>query len=436
VWSGTENGHGVTEGGSSGSPIFNSGGQIVGQLTGGGSFCNEVQPGGQNQPDFYGKMSYNWTSNGNTDIVELENFLDPGNTGLTELGGTYVPCAPEALGCIDEEALNYDSAANADDGSCIYPCSLIQASFNITFDCYSEETGWVLTNDADEVVASQEEGFYATQETGQMNTATECLLPGCYTFTMTDASGDGINGSIFSECDTDGGLNAVDQYGNTLFTLENLAFGGSASFDFCVSFDPDIDADGDGFSINEGDCDETNDTVYPNAPELCDGLDNNCNSETDEGLDIPVWYEDADEDGFGNTEVSLTQCDAPEGYVADNTDCDDDNDTIYPGAPELCDGFDNDCNGTEDDLETFPTWYFDGDNDGYGTDDNTLQQCAQPDGYVAEGGDCDDTTADFGPGVEEICDGIDQDCDGLTDEQLQSLLYYEDSDGDGLETLW
>lgn len=102
VWSGTTNGHGVTEGGSSGSPIFNQDGLIVGQLTGGSSYCNEVQAGGQNQPDYYGKMSYNWQSNNNPIGGDLKNHLDPGNTGATTLSGQDEPC----VNSIEENILN------------------------------------------------------------------------------------------------------------------------------------------------------------------------------------------------------------------------------------------------------------------------------------------------------------------------------------------
>jgi hypothetical protein len=84
TWVATANGHGVTEGGSSGSPLFNSAGLIVGTLTGGGSFCNSP-----NSPDSYGKMSYHWTSNPGDD---LSVWLDPTNSGVNSLTGTYAPC--------------------------------------------------------------------------------------------------------------------------------------------------------------------------------------------------------------------------------------------------------------------------------------------------------------------------------------------------------
>jgi hypothetical protein len=86
VWAATTNGHGVTEGGSSGSPIFNNSGLIVGTLTGGGSFCNTPT-----QPDYYGKMSYHWGSNPGD---ALSAWLDPGNTGVNSLAGTFAPCTP------------------------------------------------------------------------------------------------------------------------------------------------------------------------------------------------------------------------------------------------------------------------------------------------------------------------------------------------------
>lgn len=96
IWTANTNGHGVTEGGSSGSPIFNnSSGRIVGTLTGGGSFCNAT-----NQPDFYGKVSYHWISNGTTNNRRLKPFLDPANTGALTQNGSADPCASGSTLCI------------------------------------------------------------------------------------------------------------------------------------------------------------------------------------------------------------------------------------------------------------------------------------------------------------------------------------------------
>lgn len=90
-WSATTNGHGVTEGGSSGSPLFNNNGgnsRIIGTLTGGSSYCTATS-----SPDFYGKMSYHWQSNTTSGNIPLKNFLDPANTGVKVCDGSANPCA-------------------------------------------------------------------------------------------------------------------------------------------------------------------------------------------------------------------------------------------------------------------------------------------------------------------------------------------------------
>lgn len=90
-WSSNSNGHGVTEGGSSGSPLFNNSGLIVGTLTGGSSYCTALT-----SPDVYGKMSFHWTSNGTTAAEQLKTYLDPGNTGALTLTGSADPCSAPA----------------------------------------------------------------------------------------------------------------------------------------------------------------------------------------------------------------------------------------------------------------------------------------------------------------------------------------------------
>ncbi|MBL7962259.1 MAG: T9SS type A sorting domain-containing protein [Flavobacteriales bacterium] len=93
TWNATPNGHGVTEGGSSGSPLFNMSGYIIGTLTGGGSFCNSVVPGGQNQPDYFGKMSYHWNNNPGPASDRLKFWLDPVGAGTTTVfDGSWNPC--------------------------------------------------------------------------------------------------------------------------------------------------------------------------------------------------------------------------------------------------------------------------------------------------------------------------------------------------------
>lgn len=100
-WTSNSNGHGVTEGGSSGSPLFNnSQGYIIGTLTGGSSFCNSPS-----SPDFYGKMSYHWTSNGTANNLRLKPWLDPTNSGVLTLAGSANPCSSSSGPCTASSAM-------------------------------------------------------------------------------------------------------------------------------------------------------------------------------------------------------------------------------------------------------------------------------------------------------------------------------------------
>ena len=103
------------------------------------------------------------------------------------------------------------------------------------------------------------------------------------------------------------------------------------------------DEDQDGF-VAADDCDDNNPNIYPNADELCDELDNDCDTYVDEESPIGSlpWFEDADGDGFGNPDSGKLACTQPEGYISDNRDCNDEDPLVYPDAPEYCDGVDND----------------------------------------------------------------------------------------------
>ena len=193
---------------------------------------------------------------------------------------------------------------------------------------------------------------------------------------------------------------------------------------------PDVvDADGDGHSTAT-DCDDGDASIHPDADEICDGLDNDCDDQVDEdAVDATTWYADADGDGWGYEADALTACEAPSGYVDGFGDCEDDDPTSYPGAPERCDGVDNDCDGVVDeDLEEL--WYADADGDGFGNPDNTLESCDPGEGWVTDATDCDDSNSTVNPDAEEVCNDVDDDCDGDIDEELEST-WYADADADG-----
>jgi len=182
----------------------------------------------------------------------------------------------------------------------------------------------------------------------------------------------------------------------------------------------EVDVDGDGSMVCDGDCDDGDPNNYPGNTEMCDGQDNDCDGTADEAdaADATTWYEDNDNDGYGNSNVTQTACDQPAGYEASGGDCDDSDPDAYPGATEYCDGADNDCDGQTDEADAVDmgTWYLDSDGDGYGLSNSSTQACDQPSGYAEDSGDCDDGDAAIHPGAVDTCnDGIDQDCDGADD---------------------
>ena len=189
----------------------------------------------------------------------------------------------------------------------------------------------------------------------------------------------------------------------------------------------------DGYVAQFGDCNDDEASVNPDAQETCSGMDDDCDGLVDDAdpsmSGTAAWYLDRDGDDFGDSAQSVQVCERPsEDYVRDPDDCDDTNPLIYPGADEYCDGLDNDCDGLiddEDDEQPLEpaTWTIDGDGDGYGSsasDALILHQCSQPEGYALAAIDCDDSNAAIHPLASEVCDGIDDDCDGVVDDGVQN----------------
>ncbi len=170
-----------------------------------------------------------------------------------------------------------------------------------------------------------------------------------------------------------------------------------------------------GYTSNSTDCDDTNAAVNPAASEYCNGVDDDCDSVVDDSAtDSLPWYADVDRDAFGNATSIVYDCSAPSGYVGDYTDCNDANSAVYPGADEYCNGTDDDCDGVADDSALdASTWHADADSDTFGDPVSTVAACSSPLGYLADGTDCDDSSALVYPGAVEVAhDSIDQDCDG------------------------
>ncbi len=194
------------------------------------------------------------------------------------------------------------------------------------------------------------------------------------------------------------------------------------------------DNDNDGFYSYE-DCDDNNPNIYPNAPEVCNGIDDNCDGNIDEGLPIYTYYLDNDNDSFGDINSPLDTCllTPPNNYVDNSDDCNDNDANIHPNASEICNGIDDNCDGTIDEGLPIYTYYLDNDNDSFGDINFPLDTCllVPPNNYVDNSNDCNDNDANIHPNMNELCDDIDNNCDGNIDEGLPIYTYYLDNDNDG-----
>ena len=165
-----------------------------------------------------------------------------------------------------------------------------------------------------------------------------------------------------------------------------------------------------GYVGNPDDCDDASAAFSPAAPET------DCADPNDYNCDGSTGYADADADGFAACE-----------------DCNDADAARNPAAAEVCDGIDNDCDGSIDVRAVDEgTWFADTDGDGFGDPSVTVSACDASDGYVADATDCDDTNPSVHPLTAEVCDGIDDDCDGTIDQgATDAAQWYPDWDGDG-----
>ena len=164
---------------------------------------------------------------------------------------------------------------------------------------------------------------------------------------------------------------------------------------------------------NHDDCDDSSAEASPVGSEKCDGLDNNCNGRIDEGQSpLTTYYRDVDGDGYGDSAAPLMACQClngcvPQGYADKAGDCGPMDAARHPGAPERCNGLDDDCNNTIDDGALAEPI-------GNDCNEGGLGLCAAGKVQCRTGAPV--CVSSYTPKLD-ICDGVDNDCDGEIDEQ-------------------
>ena len=383
------------------------------------------------------------TSGSGSLSVRLRWSLNPGVCGAVYAGGTsyFNPCyayngdfyiqtyvTTGVPGCTDVTACNYNASATVSNGSCTYAST------------------WYIDTDGDGYGAGTATNACA-QPSGYVAANIDCNN----TNAAVNPAATEICNSIDDNCDgqIDEGLTFTNYYADT----DGDGYGAGTATNAC--------AQPSGYVAANTDCNNSNSAVNPAATEICNSIDDDCDTQIDEGLTFTNYYADTDGDGYG-AGTATNACAQPAGYVTNSSDCNNSNAAVNPAATEICNSIDDDCDTQIDEGLTFTNYYADTDGDGFGAGTAT-NACAQPTGYVinntdcndtniainpttvwylnADGdgyyvstivsctspganynttggilGDCNDTNAAVNAGATEICNGIDDDCDAKIDE--------------------
>ncbi len=367
-------------------------------------------------------------------------------------GTTTTVSSTTDLDCADFGESSYSTDCN-DSNFYISPGSTeVCDSANADEDCDG------LADDADSGVTAGRSTYYVDADADGYGSTTSgqfCDLPAGYANNRTDCNdanaaispGDPEicdSANVDEDCDGTADDADVGTTGETTWYRD----GDSDGYGLSTSAQSLCDQPS-GYVADNTDCNDGNVAINPAATEVCDSnnTDENCNGLADNNdpaaAGTSAYYQDSDGDGYGDPAMPGSYCDQASGFVANNTDCDDQNAARSPGLPELCDAadLDEDCDGQADDADSSApanrsTWYTDADGDSYGDSSTAQLLCNSPAGAVTVAGDCNDADGAISPAAQEICDAAntDEDCDGNADDADSSAqgqsTWYVDLDGD------
>jgi len=372
---------------------------------------------------------------GSSSWIDTSTSIGPGTAGVGDIDGDgFADVVHQESASVGISIhLGYDSDDDGDGYLSTEDCDDTDASIHpgAVDDCDGVDT------DCDGVVDSDAPTWYTDADGdgyGDSGTGTQaCTQPSATADNDSDCNDSSVSVSpdAAEQCDgvdndCDGTIDEGDAADATTWYADADGDGyGNADSPTTACFAPT------GYLTTGTDCDDSDASINPAGTETCNGADDDCDGTVDENdaTDAVVWYQDLDGDGAGTNAALSMACDQPSGYAADSDDCDDSNASIHPDASESCDEVDNDCDGSVDEG-VMSTFYEDTDGDGYGVGTSTTEACDTPSGFSATSGDCDDTSASVSPTASEQCNSVDDNCDGTTDEGVQTT-YFLDADGDG-----
>ncbi len=359
---------------------------------------------------------------GDVDVAAVDAgawYADVDQDGFGDADAVQVACdAPSGTVADDSDCDDTDADIRPD---AIETCNVVDDDCDGDIDDNaSDQTTWYADVDGDGAFGSRVTTLSCAQPAGYGAAATDCDDLDADTYLEALEQCDGADNDCDGVVDEAGAIGERTWYADA----DADGFGGTATTKACDQ--------PQGYVAGGGDCNDAAIGVHPGATERCNGADDDCDGLADNGAaDASLWHADTDTDGHGSITTTARACAAPLGYVLNGDDCNDSVATIYLGAAEICNTVDDNCDGAIDNNPTdAKTWFVDADRDGRGWPATSKRACDVPVGYVYNADDCNDRVATTYLGAAELCNGVDDDCNGVVDNGLPLKTFYADLDAD------